>query len=214
MTTRAANEDLPRRRIRLSPEKRQAMILEITAKLVSDEGVSAVTMDRVGREAGISKSLVYNYFPNLSDLLKATLERELRVLRGGQAVAAREAETFEGLVRGVTKVYLNYIQDRGLIIERLQAEPSLSAVSDPTQYGREGAVHALAMIVAKQFSLPMPIASAVTDISFGIPAAAGAFLLHGDLPAEKVEELTVQMILGSIKGVVEHELISERGLRD
>ena len=38
------------------------------------------------------------------------------------------AETFEALVRGVTHVYLCYIEDRGLLIERLQAEPSVSVL--------------------------------------------------------------------------------------
>ena len=43
----------PARR-RLSPEARREMILDETAQLILDEGVSGVSMERLGREAGIS----------------------------------------------------------------------------------------------------------------------------------------------------------------
>jgi len=45
-------------------------------------------MDRIGREAGISKSLVYNFFPTMTDHLRQLLQREWRRLRCLQAEAA------------------------------------------------------------------------------------------------------------------------------
>ncbi len=185
----------PRRRF--TPEKRQELILDHTAEIVAREGVAALSMDRIGREAGISKSLVYNYFPNLTGLLQTLLQRELRRLRRLQAEAAESATTFEALVRGVTHVYLCYIEDRGLIIERLQAEPSVSAIHDPTEYGREAAVDYLAGIVTRNFDLPPDIARAATDISFGLPASAGAYLIHHGMDRQALEDLTVTMILGT-----------------
>ena len=53
-------------RTRLSPKARKNMILDSAAKLVAEEGVSAVTMERLGTEAEISKALVYNYFPSVT----------------------------------------------------------------------------------------------------------------------------------------------------
>ncbi len=49
------------RRTRLAPEERSQLILDAAAQIVVNEGVSAVNMDRLGRDAGISKALVYNY---------------------------------------------------------------------------------------------------------------------------------------------------------
>ncbi|MEO1221698.1 MAG: TetR/AcrR family transcriptional regulator [Pseudomonadota bacterium] len=202
-----------KKRTRLSPEKRRALILDKTAEIVAKEGVANLSMDQIGREAGISKSLVYNYFPNLNDLLKVLLERELRHLRRAQRKAAEEADTFEELVRGVTHAYLTYIDERGLIIERLQAEPSVSDMHDPTDYSRGTAVEYLGQLAQDLFDLPPEIARAATDISFGIPSAAGMFLLKRQLPLEQVEDLTVTMILGTFAAIKTDYTINKTKLR-
>ena len=201
------------RRTRLSPERRRSLILDHTAEIVARDGVAALTMDRIGKEAGVSKSLVYNYFPNLTELLQTLLKRELRRLRRLQASAAAQAETFEGLVRGVTHAYITYIAERGLIIERLQAEPSVSDIHDPTDYGRDAAVDYLANIIVAHFGLPPEIARAATDISFGLPASAGAYLQRHDIDRQVIEDLTVTMILGTITALKTEYLAHRQPLR-
>ena len=146
----------------------------------------------------MSKSLVYNYFPNLQMLLSELLERELKRLRRLQSEAVNGAETFEGMVRATTHVYLTYIEERGLIIERLQQEPSISDFHDPTEYGRDTAVEYLAAIIERHFDLPPDVARAATDISFGLPASAGAYLLRTGMDRQQLEDITVSMILGSV----------------
>jgi AcrR family transcriptional regulator len=198
----------PSKRVRLAPSERQSLILDYTAQIIAREGVSALSMDRIGREAGISKSLVYNYFPNMTDLLRQLLQREWRRLRRLQAEAAEKAETFEGLVRAVTHVYLKYIDERGMLIERLQSEPSVSAIHDPTEFSRDQAVGYLAEIVTENFGLPPDIAKAATDISFGLPAAAGAYLQQRKLSRDQLEDMTVTMIMGTF-----NELMREQTTR-
>jgi hypothetical protein len=56
----------------------------------------------------------------------------------------------------------------------------------------------LAETVAEHYGLPQDIAKAATDISFGLPAAAGAYLLQRRLSREVLEDLTVTMILGTL----------------
>lgn len=205
--------EMPRKRVRLDPQKRQSLILDHTADVIAREGVSALSMDRISREAGISKSLVYNYFSNITELLRQLLQREWRRLRRLQAEAAANAETFEGLVRAVTHVYLKYIDERGLLIERLQAEPSVSAIHDPTEFGRDTAVGYLAEIVADHFGLPEDVARAATDISFGLPAAAGVYLLHRKMSREALEDLTVTMILGTLAELEREYLVRQKPIR-
>ncbi|XUU60807.1 TetR/AcrR family transcriptional regulator [Erythrobacter sp. HA6-11] len=202
-----------KRRTRLDPAKRRALILDCAAEIVAEEGVAAISMDSLGRKAGISKSLVYNYFSNINEVLSELLERELRRQRRAQSKAAEKAETFEGLVRAVTHEYLKYIDERGLIIERLQAEPSVSAIHDPTEYGREGAVDYLAAIAADNFNLPLDVARAVTDISFGLPATAGAYLLRHDFSLEQLEDITSTMIIGAFGSIRSDYMMRKRPLR-
>jgi len=188
----------PKERRRYSPEKRRELILDHTAEIVAREGVATLSIEQIGREAGISKSLVYAYFPNLTELLRELFKREMRRLRKLQAAAAANAVTFEELVRSVTHEYLKYFDERGLIIERLQAEPSVSEMHDPTEYGRDAAVEYLTDIIVAHFDLPRDIARAATDISFGLPASAGSYLHRHDLDLETLEDITVTMILGAV----------------
>jgi|GEM_PF-450790 len=194
------------KRTRLTPETRRSLILDHAAEMVARDGVSALSMDSVGRKAGVSKALVYNYFPNTTDLMRQLLQREWRRLRRLQIEAARDADTLETLVRSVTQVYLKYIEERGMLIERLQAEPSVSTIHDPTEFSRESAVDYLAEILVDTFNLPPEIAKAATDVSFGLPAAAGRYLLQHKMSRQQLEDMTVTMILGSLDALKRHHI--------
>lgn len=193
----------PAKRRRFSPEKRRAMILDHAAEVIASEGVSAASMDRIARQAGVSKSLIYAYFENNAELLRELLQRELRRLRRLQAQAAETTSSFPDMVRAVTHQYIAYISERGLILQRLQSEPSLAEGRDPTDYGRRDAVRYVAKVVSANFDLPMDLAIACSDISFGIPAAAGHFIESGEQDAAWVEDITVHMIIGSVKAVID-----------
>ena len=206
-----AKPDKPRQR--LAPEKRRSLILDSAANMVAREGVALLTMERIGQEANISKSLVYNYFSNLTELLRDLLEREMKTLRRLQFEAAESATTLEDLIQKVTHVYLKYISERGQIIERLQSEPSVSSLSDPTEYSRDAAVSYIAEIVTEHFEIPHDISMTITDISFGLPASAGDYLLRSGDELEKIEKLTVSMILGSIMTVRNDHFTRSKVLR-
>lgn len=203
----------PSERRRYSPEKRKALILDHTAEMVAREGVAQLSVERISKAAGISKSLVYAYFPNLTELLRALYQREMRRLHRAQAAAAEAAGTFEELVRSITHAYLSYIDARGLLIERLQAEPSVSEMHDPTDFGREAAVDYLTDIVMRHFELPRDIARAATDISFGLPATAGSYLYRHELDLKTLEDLTVAMIIGSIVNLKSEFVLRRQPLR-
>ena len=61
-------------------------------------------------------------------------------------------------------------------------------------------------MVAEHFDLPLDVASAATEISFGLPAVAGARLLHGTMSREQLEDMTVTMIIGCITELKRHYL--------
>lgn len=190
-----------KKRIRLSPEVRKDLILDKVADIVANEGVSALSMDRIGKEAEISKSLVYAYFPTLKEMLQTLLKREYQSLRALQDEAAQSAETFEQLVRRVTSTYMTYMEQRGLILDRLTAEPNLAEMSDPTEFSRETAVKYLANVVHEHFEIELEIALPAVDISFGMPAAAGHYLIKHNASRQTIEDITVAMILGSIEAL-------------
>lgn len=188
-------------RTRLSPEVRKGLILDHAAKVVAAEGVSALSMDRLGQEAGISKSLVYAYYPSIKELLQTLLKREYKRLRILQSEAAASAETFEQLVRRTTAAYMSYMDERGLLLDRLAAEPSLAELGDPTEFSRDTAVTYVAKVVSENFDIDMSVAYPAIDISFGMPAAAGHYLTRHDVSRQTIEDITVAMMIGSIEAV-------------
>jgi TetR/AcrR family transcriptional regulator, fatty acid biosynthesis regulator len=195
------NQPVKRTRQRMSPEKRRGSILDFTAVMIARDGIAQLSIESIGKEAGISKSLVYAYFPNLTELLRALYLREMRRLRRRQAEVAKDAASFEELVRSITHVYLYYIHERGPIVQRLQAEPSVSDLHDPTDFSRDVAVDYLTQIVVENFNLPHDIARAATDISFGLSAAAGVYLHRQDIDVQRLEDLTVAMVMGSFDAI-------------
>jgi AcrR family transcriptional regulator len=191
-----------KQRKRLPPEERQSIILDFAAEIVAAEGVSAVSMERVAKAAGVSKSLVYVYFQSTTELLQKLLQRELKRLRLKQVEAADGARTFRELVRKVTHAYLTYIDERGLLIHRLQGEPSVAqGTGNPTDFKHDAAVIYLAEIVRDNFDIPMELAIPASSISFGLPIAAGDYLDSKDADFRTIEDLTVTMIIGCIEAL-------------
>ncbi len=191
-----------KRRKRLPPEARQGIILDHAATIVAADGVSAITMERVAKAADVSKSLVYVYFQSTTEMLQKLLQRELKRLRFKQIDAADNARTFRELVRGVTHAYLGYIEERGLLIHRLQGEPSIAqGTGNPTDFKHDDAVIFLAEIISENFGIPMELAIPASSISFGLPVAAGDYLDSKNADLQVIEDLTVSMIIGSIEAL-------------
>jgi AcrR family transcriptional regulator len=189
------------------------MILDAAADLVEQEGISKISMERIAKHAEVSKSLIYKYFDNVSELLRELLTRELESLRSLQFAAADAADTFEQLVRGVTKVYLDNVAQKGRLIERLQTDPAISQMMNPRLFNRDVAVEYFAGIVHKNFDIPLPTARAVTDLSFGVPVSAGSFLLRNSIDQQELEDMTVAMIIGSINGIRDDFMVRKRKLK-
>ncbi|MEL7217980.1 MAG: helix-turn-helix domain-containing protein [Pseudomonadota bacterium] len=189
------------------------MILDSAAELIAEHGTADLSLEAIGEKAAVSKTLMYRYFGSLVVLLKALLNREYRHLQTEQLKAAEGAETYEDLVRKVTRAYLLYIEERGLIIERLQAYPNIAQAQDPTHYNREPSVHYFSEVTAEVFDIPLDVAIAGTEISFGLPAAAGDFLVRSGMDRQTVEDITVAMILGSIAGLRSDPLGKKREVR-
>ena len=119
-----------RKRTRLSAEARREQILDEAARLTLEEGLYAVSMERLAREVGISKGLVYNYFPDRDALLAALLHRAQTELRDRGMATAMQAQTYAELIRQTTRLYLEQTRDRGALIAALLADPSVARLME------------------------------------------------------------------------------------
>lgn len=89
----AANEG-ERTRRRLSTEERREQLLSVGARLFSESPYEDVWIEQVAELAGVSRGLLYHYFPTKRDFFAAVVEREskrmLRVTAAVPGVPVRE----------------------------------------------------------------------------------------------------------------------------
>lgn len=187
---------------RLDPNQRKNMILDRTAVLIAREGVSSVSMERVGREAGVSKALVYAYFKNQTALLQALLLREQRRLSEQQSSAVGRASDFKGRIQNTTRTYLRYFEENGVLLQRLLNEPSVAAAfEEHDRVERARVVGSLARQMADTYEVPLRVAKVATELSMAMTGAAGEMIARGDISRDKVEEIILCLFEGSMESL-------------
>ena len=60
---------------RMQVDERRRQLLELSTELFARHSFSELSMARIAREAGISKALLYHYFPGKHELFVATLQQ-------------------------------------------------------------------------------------------------------------------------------------------
>ena len=67
---------------RLENDERRRRLLELGARLFTEHAYDEISMAQIARAAGISKALLYHYFPSKQDYFVATLAGGAEELRG------------------------------------------------------------------------------------------------------------------------------------
>nr|BFD81156.1 TetR/AcrR family transcriptional regulator [Streptomyces sp. Xyl84] len=103
----AANQGQQRTRRRLSTGERREQLLSVGARLFSESPYDDVWIEQVAEIAGVSRGLLYHYFPTKRDFFAAVVEREsARMLRMTEAVPGVPLR--EQLTAGLD-AYLEYV---------------------------------------------------------------------------------------------------------
>lgn len=100
VTTAAASNANPKRR--MSAEGRREQILDVTHAIVDAEGFHAATPNRIARQAGINRSLIYQLFGDPAGLFVALIDR----------AAARAGAQFAEAISGLDAV----AEDQTLVV--------------------------------------------------------------------------------------------------
>jgi AcrR family transcriptional regulator len=79
MASRPAVEETQARRRyapRMPPAERREQLIDAALAVILEQGYSGVSIEAIAREAGVTRPVVYDHFPNLGRLLHALVERE------------------------------------------------------------------------------------------------------------------------------------------
>lgn len=195
-----AHIDRPRKR--LDPEVRRSLILDATAALIISEGLTAVNMERIAREALVSKALVYSYFGNQTALLSELLLREYRAFQGEARIAAKNVSGLEEIVRVTTRAYLDHVAVRGSLIQRLMMEPAIAAGLKAVEHeDRVVTATFFAKIIESERGIDPVKAMLAAQLLMGLTGAAGDHLVATAGDPESLEPVVVSMIMKSLDGL-------------
>lgn len=185
----------PKRRTRLSPDARKTQILDEAARVILEEGLSAVSMDRLARATQVSKALVYNYFQSRETLLAHLLHREQADLDSRGLEKILEAKSFEELIRQTTRLYLEHTSERGALMQALLADPSVARLMEAeSAAGLERTQRYFVRETRRKYDLPLPMAIAAVHLLMALTDRAGKLVAEGMLDIPTAEEMCVQII--------------------
>ena len=96
---------------RLDVDERRAQLLDVGTELFSTHSFEELSMAQIAREAGVSKALLYHYFPSKEELFKAAVAEAAAEL----AMRTAPDESLPPLeqVRGSTRAFVGWIGERG-----------------------------------------------------------------------------------------------------
>jgi len=110
VSTPPANQERPLRR---DAERNRQLILEAAREAFADEGLS-VTLDEIGRRAGVGVGTVYRRFPEKKLLIDALFEDRINELVAVAEECLEFADPWDGLVGYLERAIEAHACDRGL----------------------------------------------------------------------------------------------------
>lgn len=168
-------------------------------------------MERIGAEAGVSKALAYNYFGNRTTLLAALLLREYPAFRGTEAHPVDESRTFEEIVAETTGSYIRHVVEKGVLLQRLMAEPTVVAgVSQHHLLGRDATAAFFGAQMARDHGVAPEIATRAADILMGVTGAAGRVVDARGSDIEEMTRLVTRIIMAAVRELAPPQMTDER----
>lgn len=122
-------------RTRLSPEDRHQQLLRVTSDIIAADGVDNVRIPYVAAAAGVTRPVVYKFFPNRHELLKGVLEdfREDFARRTPDILEQEDAADVAAIARAFIDAACDTIEARGSggwqILRSAGHDQEISAIS-------------------------------------------------------------------------------------
>lgn len=187
----------PRDRARLQVDERRSQLLELGLQLFAEHSYDELGIDDIARAAGISKGLLYHYFPSKRDYYVEVVRRAAGLLLERTDVAAVDA-TEASLHHGLD-AYLDFVEQHArsyvaLVRGGIGSDPEVVKLLEDTR--RTIAERVLSRVSSEQ---PPPLLRAALRGWIGLVEAASLdWLERRDVSREQLRDLLAQMLLAAL----------------
>jgi AcrR family transcriptional regulator len=181
---------------RLQTDERRRQLLDAGARVFTDRLYDDASMAEVAREAGISKGLLYHYFPSKRDLFVATLEAAAAELR--DITEPDPAKPIPEQLNAILDTYLAWIEDHAdSYAKLLESATGSDDVRSYMAQMRAGTVDRILDTLVKAGD-PTAIRTAVHGFLWFIDGACLDWLASKDLTREQLRDMLVTTFAGAI----------------
>ncbi len=190
---------LPRPRRRLSREERHRQLLDVSWRLIRDEGTDALTLGRLAEQADVAKPVVYDHFGTRTGLL-AELYREFddRQTALMEAALRESGPALKDKAQVMAASYIDCVLTQGReipdVIAALASSPELEKVKHECQV--------IFMDQCRSVLTPFVGAGAIASASLWAMLGAAETLSYaaatGEINARQAEDELFEIILAMV----------------
>ncbi len=180
---------------RLQVDERWRQLLEFGAELFTRHAFDELSMAAIAREAGVSKALLYHYFPSKADFFEATLRQAAEELaaRTEPDAALPAAEALSGSLGA----FLEWIEENELAYRKLMQ--SATTVGEARTLIEEVRAHTAERLLEGLSAEPAPkVRAAVRAWLWFMDGACLDWLEHRDMERNDVRDLLLGTLVGAL----------------
>lgn len=181
---------------RLQAEDRRRQLLERGAELFARHSYDELSMGEIAREVGISKPLLYHYFPSKQEFFQATLAQGAEVLRA-RTEPDPSLPPLDQL-RGSLEGFLELIDENELAYRKLMQ--SVSSVPGVRELVEDVRTKTAARILEGLYpdGVPSKARAAVHGWLWFMDGACLDWIEHRDLSREELRDLLLGTLFGAL----------------
>jgi AcrR family transcriptional regulator len=193
---------------RLDVDERRRQLLELGTELFTKHSYGELSMAQIARHAGISKALLYHYFPSKRDFFVATLERAAEELRA--RTEPDPSKTPLEQLTGSLDGYLELIEENSASYEKLiESATSVAEVRELIDNVRElTAQRILAGLMPEGKEPPPPVRAAVRGWLWFMDGACLDWVRARDFSRRELRDMLLGTLMGSLAAAGGHSILN------
>ncbi|CAN7577108.1 TetR/AcrR family transcriptional regulator [Phenylobacterium sp. LjRoot164] len=185
---------------RLSAEERRRQILQAARAALVAQGHLPLAPERLAAEIGISKALIYAYFPDQADLANAIAAEDFARLAADGLGA--DFDDLEAAAVASAELYFRHVCAHGPALHVILRDPFMRGRLAPAvAAARDRAARPLVRLSAKALALPAAEAVGAFSLVLAIPEEAGRLVWQGELSPDAGLELCRRLTAAAVQSL-------------